>query len=201
MVQYHDLGVALIPTAEHQERIYRSVGDLNRLLDFVFCPAPDTSIPHLSLFQGRYRNEKDVVSIIDSMNFSDVSQTQRISGFSFWAEDIFFMDIKRSEDLYRTHNRVFNELFPLVKISRRPQKISGITEGQRKSLKETGYPFSLKEFYPHITLAKVKEESKKYLESLLPLSDFAKIVFDRVIVFRVGDFGACKDVVYEKLLK
>jgi len=209
MLHIHKLGVGLIPVEEQQEQIYSLVARIKQQFDLTFATEQDVSIPHLTLFQGVYQNEAQVVDIVRSIDFSQFSRWQPVKGLSAWAEKILFLDCERTTDLYQAHLRVFEKLFPLYEgKSADPQDFVGITPGQQRSFNETGYPFSRQEYLPHFTLAHLKDTSlyklpntQEKLNRLITDSPLRqRIDFERFVVYRVGPLGACKELTYERVL-
>jgi 2'-5' RNA ligase len=197
------LGIGLIPNTTFIEKIYSFTSDLENRYDLIFSVRPGVSIPHLTLFQGRFENEKEIIKLVSEIeNFS--IKKQSIQGFSIWARKILFLDCEKCQSLQDLHNRVFKNLSSVnIGNSADPQNFVGITPGQQKSYIETGYPFSLVEYLPHFTLAHFREqpnpETLKEVQKLFQKFGINKtLTFDKLVIYRVGDKGRCKDIIYEK---
>ncbi|MEK6909557.1 MAG: hypothetical protein AABW61_00595 [Candidatus Aenigmatarchaeota archaeon] len=205
MLYTQSLGIGLIPIEEQQDQIYELVDRIKQEFDLTFATERGISIPHLTLFQGVYQDESQVVNTISSTSIS-LPRHQPVKGLTIWAQKILFLDCEKTPDLYQAHNRVFERLFPLCEgKSADPQNFIGITSGQQKSFNETGYPFSLQEYLPHFTLSHLKDPTlyiqpttQQRLNDLLSISPIRKgIDFEKLIVYRVGLLGACKEFVYQ----
>lgn len=209
MPYVHRLGIGLIPTEEQQEQIYYLVDSLKKEFDLTFATEPGVSIPHLTLFQGVYQDEAQVIDATTSLDLSQVSRYQPIKGVSIWAQKILFLDCERTPSLYHAHLQVFEKLFPLCEgKSADPQNFIDITEDQQRSFNETGYPFSRQEYLPHFTLAHLRDttlyqnpDTQRQLNRLLEETSLINGVnFERLVVYRVGPLGACKEFAYERTL-
>ena len=203
----HKLGVGLVPSSRSVDEVYALVTRIGEAAQLGFATAQGVSIPHLTLFQGKYRSEEEVVERVRTIDFSFFPREARVLDISVWAKKIVFLDLERTEGFRRAHEFVFHALFPLCEgKSADPQKFEGITAGQEKSFEETGYPFSLAEYLPHITLAHLgavpqdalREESRlrTAIKDFLPRA----VAFEKLVVYRVGPLGSCTDIVWERKL-
>ena len=75
---------------------------------------------------------------------------------------------------------------------------------QKSHYSKIGYPFSKEEFLPHITIfrrekdyAKVSEITQKINDALPELFD-NEVKFKKLVVFSVGEGGACLENLFEK---
>lgn len=203
---YHKLGIGLIPETNQIEQIYNLINQIFKKYNLSFATQEGVSIPHLTLFQGKYRDKGEVINKLKSLDLK-LSETYLIQGLSIWARKIIFLDLIKTDSLQQTHNNIYQALFPLCEgKSADPQKFEGITPGQQKSFDETGYPFSLEEYLPHFTLAHIRElqnkleETESELNKLLKKSRLEQITFDKLVVYRVGLLGSCINFAYEQKL-
>lgn len=201
----HRLGVGLIPGESQISKIYDLAEKLSTQNDLSFWVKPGISVPHVTLFQGRFKSEEEVIKAIKGIDFSYLNSKQALSGLSVWAQKIIFLDCERSEYLQKAHESVYNALFPLCEgKSADPQQFKGITDGQQRSFDKTGYPFSLEEYLPHFTIAHLRnpeQTEKHHFREIFEKSSLVDtVVFDRIVLYRVGDLGKCFDFVYERKL-
>ncbi len=199
------LGVGLIPVEVSVAQIYNLTQDLSNQYDLSFWIKSGLSIPHVTLFQGIFKSEEEVIKKMENVDISSFNRTQSLLGLSVWAQKILFLDCKKSIDLSDLHKNIYNVLFPLCeKKSADPQKFVNITEGQQKSFDTTGYPFSLNEYLPHFTVAHFVTPgliNKFELSNFFEKSNLSKkIVFKKIVLYRVGDLGRCSDFIYEQNL-
>ncbi|HEY5713929.1 MAG TPA: hypothetical protein VIT68_01110 [Candidatus Gracilibacteria bacterium] len=196
----HRLGIGLIPSPDEIKAIYGLSQDLTQSQDLSFFLQPGISIPHLTLFQGKFSDESAVIKALSSIDLSSFTPQQIIKGISVWAQKIVFLDCLKSQDLADLHTQVFKVLFPLCEgTSADPQNFQGITEGQQKAFEATGYPFSREEYLPHFTLAHLSNpQIGSPPETLSHSKVLSEVHFTKLVVYRVGDLGACLDFAYEK---
>lgn len=199
------LGIGLVPYQHDQERIYDLVASIAEKFDLGFQTARGVSIPHLTLFQGVYTDADAVAQTLSTIDLTFLSAAEQVRGLSIWAQKIVFLDFEKSDRLSRAHEMVYRALRPLASgVSADPQNFQGITAGQQQSFASTGYPFSLDEYLPHVTLAHLKKNLKDaddavvQLAQLLAHSGFPQeIQFEKLVAYRVGPLGACKEFVPE----
>ncbi len=204
------LGIALLPTKADQRLIYSLTKAFSERINASFFVSPETSIPHLTLFQGIFKKRSEVVWRLEAMDAGNITKVQKVLGFSIWAEKIVFLDFVKTNHLQELHDKLFRSLFPLcMGRSADPQSFEGITAGQQESFERTGYPFSGSEYLPHITLmhlAKNVGDRKALVEqSLKEISrhcSFPKTVtFEQFVVYKVERLGALKQLCFEKRLQ
>lgn len=212
VVKEESLGFALVPDRGTQNQIYALANQLADLkIPFSWRLDSERSVPHVSIFQGVFKSEEEVLGKVRQLNVPSEIKAAKVLGLSLWAEKIVFLDIERTDKLQVFHEEVFDGFFPLASgESADPQDFKGITSGQRDSFSRTGYPFSNAEFLPHFTIAHVDlktigaceanaliEAGKSILEAA-DLSD--SITFERFVVFVVGKLGSFKKVLFERKL-
>lgn len=156
------------------------------------------AIPHLSLMQGIFDDDRVALEALADLDLESTPPMLKVSGVSIWATKIVFLNFERTNQIQELHNQIADRwLANCKKQSADPQAFNGITEGQRKSFSETGYPFSYKEFIPHITLAHLalplpNHESPENVPPL-PVS----LTFERLALFRVEPLGVCTKTLAE----
>jgi 2'-5' RNA ligase len=184
------LGAGLIPAESQIFDIYNLAEKLSTQCDLSFWVRPGISVPHVTLFQGRFKSNEEVIQALREVDFSYLNNKQTLSGLSLWAQKIIFLDCKESKDLQRVHENVYSALFPLC--------------GQQRSFDTTGYPFSLEEYLPHFTIAHLRNPGQKRKHNIQKIFEELMqdniIVFERAVLYKIGDLGRCLDFVYERKL-
>lgn len=200
----HKLGFGLIPIKEHQDLIYSLAEKLAQRIDLSFYLKSGESIPHLTLFQGRFVSVEEVVKKMETLDFSFLGRNQKLIGLSQWAKKIIFLDCVNNHELQTAHEKVYHALFPMCEgKSADPQNFQDITKGQQKSFNETGYPFSLKEYLPHFTIAHIENpevDESAQLDKVYQTINLRTITFERIVVYIVGELGRCLEFAFEKNL-
>lgn len=197
------LGIALVPANEHLERVRRLVSACeNQGMNFSFALHRDSSlIPHLSIMQGVFADSNEAIAVADAIDRSELVVSLVVSNLSIWARKILFLNFVETNWLKRFHKNAFHSWMPLSKrTSADPQKFTGITAGQQAAYDDTGYPFALAEYAPHITLAHFAEEqseASKDFPRLLAESELNEVQFERLVVFKVEPLGACREILRE----
>lgn len=194
------LWIWLIPSKSAIKNIYDLTNDISKIYDLSFFLKQDFSIPHLTLFQGKFTDEEMVIKLVREIDFSSFKREQFIKWISLWAKKILFLDCRPSNDLQIMHEQIYNKLFPICEWeSADSQNFEDITNGQQKSFEETWYPFSLCEYLPHFTLAHILDLPQDINDIILKESNIGtSINFDRLVIYKVGDLGRCTDLIYEK---
>lgn len=207
MASDYKLGIGLVPIREDQERIYRLVEELGLHLEVGFKTESGISIPHITLFQGMFENEEEINHIGRDLDLTDLSQEHFPVGISIWAQKILFLNLTKERDLLNLHYEAFARAFPLC--AGKPadtQKLEGITREQQRSLDRTGSPFVGDTYLPHFTLAHLAEvpedfeETEEELNKVLETCIKGPLKFDKLVVYEVGELGACKRIIYERSL-
>ena len=203
----HRLGIGLIPIKDQIKIIYRLAEQISKQEPLSFFLQPELSTPHLTLFQGRFQSEVEFIRQVQQTDFSYLNKTQTIAGLSVWAKKIIFLDCIKSPDIQRAHTETYTKLFSLCEgKSADPQVFEGITEQEQQSFDQTGYPFSLDAYLPHITMAHTKalqtnNNLTARLQQALKESSLGNtLIFEKLVVYRVGDSGKCEGIAYERNL-
>ena len=205
-LESHKLGIAIVPSDYYQQKIIELASIIRQKHDLSFVINLNNTIPHLSLFQGTFKNLSSVLHFVDKLHIEKLP-TLDVTGISIWANKIIFLDIHKVYPLQKLHNEIFKSLFHLS--DGKPadmQVFNGISQGQKNKLLATGYPFSEEEYLPHITLAHLKENLNSKMQvwqhsaSLNNIfeQDIVELKFNKLIVFEVGNCGVCKKIIYEK---
>lgn len=199
------LGVGLIPGTKDTATLAKMAQRAAQTFDLSFFLKPPSSLPHVTLFQGVFPSEEEVIRKVRAVDYSFLSSSQKIQGMDIFAKKVLFITLQNSKDLQRAHELTFHMLSPLCnKAPADTQDLQGITAGQKKSLVATGYPFSRQEFLPHFTLAHFRVPPKKgavlpqLTKTLLASSLGKTISFEKLVVYKVGPLGRCVSLVYQK---
>lgn len=209
----HKFGVGIIPDAEGIQQVYNLAQKIHATYPMSFHLKPWFSIPHVTLFQWKFRTQEEAVQAMQGVDFSTLSKKQIIQWLTIRALKIVFLDCERSHDLKAAHNAVYDALSPICEgKSADPQNFKWITDGQQRSFDETGYPFSQEEYLPHFTIGHIvtpvtdpavdtaeKREIEEWLARILEESGiWDTMKFEKVVLYKVGDLGACLEFAYEQ---
>lgn len=198
----HKLGHGLVPPEQGQAAVYDLVERLGNEFDLSsFACKPGVSTPHLTVFQGKYRSESDVSDRMSQLDITALPSELKVEGVSIWDGKIVFLDFECPSELQDFHNNTFETVFPLAEgKSADPQDFTDITDLQRQMFGETGYPFACDAYLPHITLAHLPARltgdslvsaEKRMNEILADSSVETVLAFERFVIYRVGEKGAC----------
>jgi len=199
------LGLALLPSPTEQDLIRNFVASLELSgCNFGFAlHSHETTYPHISIMQGTFENESEASEKIEQLDLTTVPKLLTVSYLSVWAMKILFLNFVLSESLLKLHTNAFNAWRPIMSNSSAdPQDFHGITSGQKESIKTTGYPFSLDEYLPHITIAHfaappisdaLLSKANNVLWDSLPIM----ISFEKLVIFKVEPLGLCREFVRE----
>ncbi|MFA5995928.1 MAG: hypothetical protein WCW27_01585 [Patescibacteria group bacterium] len=196
----YKLGVGLLPTVSSQNKIYQLVNELKKTIPLAFAAQSDVSISHLTLFQGKFEFEQVVHKVIEQLEAPKNINQLMVKNLSIWAEKIIFLDFYNTAVSQQFHEQIFNILFPICEgKSADPQAFTDISQDEQTSFDKIGYPFSLKAYKPHITLAHIKvDQINKPI--LLPIPDFKIVEFESLVVYKVEELGACREFIYKRLI-
>lgn len=225
------VGLALVPSEKDCHAICALLAESERSgVDFAFALHTSNSIVHLSLMQATFDDGQTAVDLLQSVNSLTDSysspdqiigsapapargqflrQPIAITDISVWASKIVFLNFALGPELKQLHCDVANLwLSKALKASADPQSFVGISDGQRQSIADTGYPFGYEEYLPHITLGHLKnpldsvakavrinelDKFNELLETCLPPA----IRFEKLVAFEVEPLGLCRQIIRE----
>lgn len=199
------LGIGLIPDSKSHRYISKSI---KKVYDLNIIKKHKKNIYHMTLFQGNFKDLEKIINKFENLNFDKVLQEQEIKRVNIWIKEWLFLEFKKNKKLANIHNKIVDQLSPYHTGKAVDFLNEGMmTPGQRKSFKETGYQFSKKEFMPHITIGHLKEYNKYIKELTKDLNNklkrplySRKIYFNRVVIYKIGENGACTNIISKKNL-
>ncbi len=199
--------MALVPTEAARIQVQEFVSALAADgFAFTFALHTADSIPHLSLMQAVFANPAPAIEFIDKLDFSALDKQFQISEISVWATRIVFLNFTLPPQLKRLHVQTFNAWQSIAcSGSADPQAFEGITLGQQESFRTTGYPFSLDQYLPHITLAHLQDKDidgnvVAKMNALREKSMPRVLSFQKLVVFAVEPLGICRKIIKERTL-
>lgn len=207
------IGIALVPCKQDILRIRELTEQLEeskREFSFALHKRKD-AIPHLSLLQGVFDDSSVAMEALTGLDPTAIHPILTVKNLNIWATNIVFLNFILSEELLELHNQICDRWFARSsRVSADPQHFTCITEGQRKSFEETGYPFSRQEFLPHITLAHLAVATPNAHSTVATPSTHAtlppsalpeSITFEKIALFRVEPLGVLTETIAEWPLK
>jgi hypothetical protein len=207
MTYEHKLGIGFTLRKDQQEDVYRYIEHLGRDFEFSFAAKRNESIPHLTLFQGKFTREENVISLAHNFYLHPELKRQPVKGVSIFDGKIVFLDTKKTPIIDKTHWAAFTVFRPLCEGKPAdPQEFPSISSGQWDMYNKHGYLFSLDEYLPHFTLAHLKERSTSLRKDEVAMNDSllgfvpSMLTFDKFVVYRVGELGRCTSFAYERPL-
>lgn len=212
MVSGSNLGIGLTPQEAHQKAIFALAEKIASNFATSYVLREGSEIPHLTLFKGTFKNEASVIDRLKKFDLSTLRGSYPVVGTGLWDSSIVYLDFLKLDSILSAHTRLFELLFPLARgTSTDPRAVKSAAcapdEENRSSAFDIQFPFSLRDYHPHITLAHLEGDGKcadhtvSVLNALLKDSEVSgEVEFDKLAVYRASPFGAMRSTVFGREL-
>ncbi|BAY83305.1 hypothetical protein NIES267_27920 [Calothrix parasitica NIES-267] len=199
------LGIAMIPDSQTLQKIIKLQQQVS-----VICPlqptlAENTNLPHMTLLQGRFSNLAAVRQLIhDLKQHLQQIYSQQPEVFTFHqlkciykAPGWYFLQPNPDTIGHQAHQICFDALKNIMVLLEcdRQKNMVGYTTSETSNYKQYGYRYIEKDFYPHLTLGQTinrsaSEKIDSWMKSLPAQQINISGRFERITLYRVGDFGS-----------
>lgn len=229
MVSGSNLGIGLTPDEANQKAIFALADKIASNFETSYVLREGSEIPHLTLFKGTFKSESSVIERLKTFDLSSLRSSYPVVGIGLWDSRIVFLDFLKLDSILSAHTRLFEMLFPMaLGTSTDPRAVkefknfkdlensknfnsfknsTASQEASRPSAFEIQFPFSLRDYHPHITLAHLNSSQQdpisqtSHLNTLLKDSAVSdEVDFDKLAVYRASPFGAMRSTVLEREL-
>ena len=193
------LGIALLPNEESMNEVYCLYRSIHQAYPSLFVLENEgVRLPHLSLFQGRFAEDRidQMIDALRNLFAGQKSMEVSVEGLSIWAGAIVFLDLVATKELKEWHEALIEKMAPLRMPKAGPadpQTFSHLSQEEQRSMEAFAYPFALDAFRPHFTLGRASQDS--VLDSfVVPL----QVTFNTVVLFQVGLYGSLEKILYTR---
>lgn len=200
------LGFAFIPDCKDRHAVFYLHQRIQEKYpsEYILQENGTSLLPHISLFQGRFLEEKLPI-LIKLFERKGIQRPRALSvpvfGVEVWATKIFFLDLVITPLLCiweRELRTCFNPLRERAYGPADPQQFMGISTAEQYSWDKYGIPFVGDAFRPHFTLGRSEHLDgdevlfAQMLEKEFPLP--GEITFTHLVLFDVGTFGSVENI-------
>ena len=194
------LNIAILPDENTRSQAITLSQSISKTAESYFVLDESSYLPHISVYHAIYEEAvkntltKVVAEIAKSTSAFDV----RLSEYDYIA-DYLFLNALMSNKLYDLHMRVLDSCNPLrsqiiTDSIRELIKNNQINEQQIELVAKYGHPLTEIFFQPHITLARLKDQSAMHTTiEQLPKQEITMNVKGLAIV-NIGEHGTCNQV-------
>ncbi len=191
------LGIALLPNEKSMSEVYCLYRSIYQVYPSSFVlENKEIRLPHLSLFQGRFAEDR-INQVIDALHGLFAGQKPveiPVKGLSIWASAIIFLDVVATKQLKEWHKALIEKAVPL-RIPEAgpadPQTFSDLTQEEQRSMEKYAYPFALDAFRPHFTLGRAPQGSILDSFTVPP-----QVTFNTIVLFQVGLYGSLEKILW-----
>ncbi|MBI2040733.1 MAG: hypothetical protein HYT16_01400 [DPANN group archaeon] len=167
--------------------------------------------PHLTLFQGKFENQKQVISVAEQLAEAHRGILLTVGDLEMWAETFVFLNAIPGQAILNLHYATGDALRPLALTAKNSvapigieQKLANITDAETVSLQRTGYPFALAP-KPHWTIGRISRDAPFYPEEVDELLQgllgrqgsnikWYNLAAKELIVYEAGIDGSCTNI-------
>ncbi len=195
------LNTAFVPPREVSEKAIELSRAIRNLAETHFVLDGVNFYPHVTIYPPEYPEEKvsEVLGAVEQIaksisparfKYSRIDSLQGYVGISF----------EHTSEIKAIHKQVVEALNPLREEHIR-EKYSEyqmqFTAAQLKNIAEYGYPDAMSLYDPHLTITRLKDESKA--EELVSTInwDILEFVVSKIGVYKSGEHGTCKELIKE----
>lgn len=203
------IGFALITTPPFFNEIVKIENKLHEITDFHNKLETINNIPHTTLFQGTFSDTTDYIRIANVITeyflYNCLDKCLHFNDVKYIPFGWYFYTCSITKELQKLHELTLSECKPYIILEpdRLDRDLSNLTKDQIYGIKEYGYRYSSKAFFPHITLGRTSsimqpETIKLFTEELKNLPKDIRI--GRLTVYEMGTDGMHAKTLYEKSL-
>lgn len=203
------IGFALITTSPYFDKIVALENRLHSKTNFHNKLELKNNIPHTTLFQGNFKNDTDYIEISTILatfiKRQMIDRTLHFTKVVYVPNGWYFYICNITDELKALHYITLkvckNKI--ILDPSRLEGTLSHLTPDQINGIKNYGYRYSAKAFFPHITLGRTSFDMQpEIIDSFSDgLSNIpSDIPFNRLTVYRMGSDGMHSETLYEIFL-
>lgn len=200
------IGFALITASPYFDNIVEIENKLHESSGFHNKLEKKNNIPHTTIFQGSFADDTDYIQIANELaNYYKnicADKTLHFEKVVYVPSGWYFYICKITPELQALHCLTLEKCKEhiILEPDRLSRDMSGLTPEQYAGIRDYGYRYSEKAFYPHITLGRTSLDIEPHiLENfqnelqVLP----SDIPVERLTVYRMGPDGMHAETLYE----
>jgi 2'-5' RNA ligase len=203
VVEYTRVNIAIRPPQGIEDRLIGLSRKISRQARAYFVLDGVNFHPHATLYSPEYPT-KNLGRVLELTGRIARSFPKFQVGFNGVQSHWGFIDVEvgSSEEIKRLHELVVQKLDPLREGHirnkyKRKEELRKFSKEQRKNIRIYGYPDAMGLFRPHFTITRLTDEDKaKELARRLSWP-IKKTVIDKVLAFRMGQHGTCREIIRE----
>jgi hypothetical protein len=193
-----NIGFALITSNPFFREFTNVENEVHEICGFHNKLEQINNIPHTTLFQGTFENNTDYVTIVNSIRDFFLSNAKdfelHFQKAVYIPQGWYFYTCAITDELQMLHEYTLKQCKEHIILSedRLNRNLEDLTKAQVEGIKNYGYRYSEKAFFPHITIGRTDgDKNEEYLELLnLKLSKLPKNVpIEKITVYRMGKDG------------
>lgn len=205
MNETETLGVVILPNSITTKFSINLSRKLSNLFKTLFVLDGTKLYPHISLYHLAipHKTYNKVVQKIESIATS--TKPFKISSTRFTFEklrNVIHWKCEITPELVNLHKRLLEELNPLREGAQINYNLKTYTKEQQANIQKYGYPNSLYQYNPHITINKLGEiENIEHLLKQLPPSLNMSFTAESICLGKLAEYGTITEILEEFPLK
>lgn len=203
------LNIAFKPPKDVTEKAIALGNEISKNNEVFFVLDGIRFHPHITIYSPEYPkpNVDRVLKIVEEIanNAAKIEfQLQNISG----GQGFISVKFNYSPEIKSFHKKVITKLNPLregrikKKYEEGPDYHMNFSSEQKENIKKYGCPDAMNLYSPHLTITRLKDKSSSVDEISKNLNwDIPRFTVDKIGVYKMGEHGACKELIKEFPLK
>ena len=196
------LNIVLLPPIDVAKEAMRLSRLINERYQTEFILDGKNKYPHLTLYQIEIPgvNLKKTLKAVYYLFQKRPRIISKITGIRNYQTFISF-EFNKTAELYKLHRKIVNGLEKFregIKVSVALKGFKKFTASQKSDLEKYGSLGVMENFWPHITLTRLKSENDiNAVRRLLTFKEFGPIIFEKAAVGKLSDHGTVTRIIEE----
>lgn len=201
-----NIGFALITNSPFFDKIIEMENKYHDTAGFHNTLGSENNLPHITIFQGtmsEYINYQKIANQLAIKYKSICSEnTLDFNDVVYVPEGWYFYECQTTEVLTQLHNCCLSLVkdYIVLNPNRLERNLSALTNDQISGIRDYGYRYAGKAFYPHITIGRTSSKKDEALlrEFKSAFHSFTKTTsIRRITVYEMGPDGTHASTLYE----
>ncbi|HUW21283.1 MAG TPA: DUF1045 domain-containing protein [Candidatus Bathyarchaeia archaeon] len=202
MIKYIRLNIAFLPDQKTIDYSISLSQKLGRKELTYFTLDGLNYHPHVTIYSPEYP-KTNLIKIIGFLKKITGNSKKVISKFTEVRSNdgYIWFELKKTTPVEKIHRETVEKMNPLRENHLRDKYqdkryINSLDRKQSENIRNFGYPDVLNLYHPHLTITRFSDPEKA--TTLKKNIKFSRkiICFDRIGVFRTGEYGTCKELLY-----
>lgn len=196
------INIAFKPPIEVAELVAGISKDISRRAETYFVIDNQNYFPHITIYSPEYpdHNFEKIVETVENIA-KGFSPPKFIFREIKAGQGFVTLDLDYSEEMKRIHETIVENLNPLrenhIRQKYTDSYMMKFSEEKKENIRKYGYPDSMAFYHPHMSLARLKDESlaeKVAREITWPVKDFE---VEKLAAYKMGNHGTCIELARE----